>query len=57
MAKYAFEAHQPVILCRHYPILRCRWCGLVYIKNDVTVYAIRLGCNYADSPEWKKNFR
>lgn len=57
MASYEFDAHKPVILCRRFPIMRCAWCGLVYLKNDITVKAIKLGCNYADHPDWKKLFR
>jgi len=34
--------------------MRCRWCGLVYLKNDVTFYAVKWGCNHTLHPDWKK---
>lgn len=49
---YTYEAHVP-IKSRAYPWLRCRYCGLLYLKNEVTQLAIRLGCNHALSNEWK----
>ena len=31
----------------------CRKCGLVYLKNPLTAWCIKMGCDYADKPNFK----
>ena len=54
MPPYEYEAHKPIIICRRFPALRCAWGGLVYLKNEPSIRAIKLGCNYRDHADWKK---
>lgn len=37
--------------------LVCRTCGLVALNNDLSRYAVQLGCNYASHPTWKQTVR
>lgn len=48
MAKYEYEAHEPVKKYRSIPWLVCKWCGLMYLRNEPTRKAIKLGCNWRD---------
>jgi hypothetical protein len=45
---YVFEEHKPVKLYKRIPWLVCKNCGLIYLRNDLTLKAIRLGCNWRD---------
>lgn len=40
------------VLIAPWPRYRSR-CGLVYLKNDLTARAMRLGCHYDDHPSWR----
>lgn len=49
---YSYEAHNP-IKRKRIPWLVCQHCGLVYLNNPFTAWAIRKGCNSADHPEFQ----
>jgi hypothetical protein len=42
---YSYEKHSPKQL-KGTPWLYCRYCGLVYLKNKVTRWCIKMGCNH-----------
>jgi hypothetical protein len=42
---YSFEAHSPTKL-KNTPWLYCKYCGLVYLRNPITNWCIKMGCNY-----------
>jgi hypothetical protein len=42
---YEYEPHRPV-KWRPIPWMVCKLCGLVYLNNDLSRRAIRLGCDY-----------
>lgn len=46
---YTYEAHSPKKR-KGMPWVVCSGCGLVYLKNDFTAWAIRMGCNNSDHP-------
>lgn len=52
-AHYVFEAHRPSKR-RALPWPVCDACGLVFLKNDVTAWCIRMGCNATDHPAWRR---
>lgn len=33
--------------------LRCKHCGLLTLRNDLTAWCIRMGCNAEDHPEFR----
>lgn len=32
--------------------LRCKHCGLLTLRNDLTAWATKMGCNASDHPEY-----
>lgn len=40
---YKYEQHAPIPL-KGTPWLYCKYCGLLYLKNNFTRWAIRMGC-------------
>lgn len=50
---YSYEKHAPVPL-KGNPYLYCKYCGLVYLKNDFTKWCIRMGCNNSYHPLFNK---
>jgi len=44
---YTYEGHAPKKK-KGMPWLVCQHCGLVYLKNEFTAWAIRMGCNAND---------
>ena len=49
--KYSFEAHTPIPL-KGTPWLYCRYCGLVYLRNPITRWCIKMGCNANYHPNY-----
>lgn len=49
--KYTYERHKPISL-KNTPWLYCRYCGLVYLNNDITRWSIKMGCNSAYHPSF-----
>lgn len=51
--EYTLEAHSPQ-RSKSIPFaLVCKHCGLIYLKNDFTRWAIRMGCNNRYHPDLK----
>lgn len=46
---YTFEPHSPQRR-RGMPWLVCKFCGLVYLRNDFTRWAIKKGCRNSAHP-------
>lgn len=55
--RYEMEPHAPVKLYKSIPWPVCKKCGLVYLKNDFTQWAIRKGCLNEYHPEYKRAMR
>lgn len=58
------EKHQPYKLEPHTfkPVkrlawLRCSHCGLLTLRNELTAWATRMGCNAADHPDYRSRLR
>lgn len=51
--KYSYEAHSPSKM-KQIPWMVCRHCGLVYLKNEITAWAIKMGCNNSYHPDYKR---
>ena len=50
---YSFEAHKPRKLCKSIPWLYCSHCGLLYLKNSITKWSIKMGCNHSYHNQYK----
>ena len=50
---YNMEPHAPKQL-KGLPWKYCRYCGLVYLRNDISTTCIRLGCNYSLHPDYQR---
>lgn len=37
-------------------LLRCRWCGLVAMKNRFSLWALRVGCENRKHPQYKQEW-
>jgi hypothetical protein len=53
---YSFEAHTPTKL-KGTPWLYCKHCGLVYLRNYITQWCIKMGCNNEYHPEYKMRLK
>ena len=53
---YKFEAHNPVRKKGIQHLVCCR-CGLVYLKNPLTKWCIKTGCNNEYHPQYKKKLK
>lgn len=52
MADFKVDSHQPEKLSGiPWPV--CRHCGLVWLRNELTAWCVRQGCNNAEHPEFK----
>ena len=51
---YSFESHKPRKLCKGIPWLYCPRCGLMYLKNQITRWCIKMGCDYEYHPQYKQ---
>lgn len=50
---YSFESHSPVAL-KGTPWLYCKYCGLVYLRNKLTRWCIKSGCNNAYHKDYER---
>jgi len=50
---YKYERHSPIPL-KGTPWLYCRYCGLLYLSNAFTRWAIRMGCMNSYHPTYNK---
>lgn len=51
---YKFEAHVPKKRKNvSWPV--CAHCGLIYLRNPFTDWAVRMGCNNNDHPNYQKH--
>ena len=53
---YVYEKHFPVKV-KFMPWLMCKYCGLVFLKNNLTKWCIKMGCAHEDHPAFKKMLR
>ncbi len=53
---YKMEPHHFAVVKR-IPWLRCKSCGLVTLRNALTEWATRMGCNASDHPEYSSRVR
>jgi hypothetical protein len=52
MKKYKYEAHSPKKRKNlAWPV--CEFCGLIYLHNEFTAWAIRMGCNNRDHSNYE----
>lgn len=54
---YKFEPHKPRILTKRMRILVCQYCGLVYLKNNITKWCIKKGCMHGIHRDYKRQLR
>ncbi len=51
--KFKFESHAPKKRKNiSWPV--CSGCGLIYLNNDFTAWAIKKGCNNQDHDDYEK---
>jgi hypothetical protein len=50
---YSYEPHAPVPLKGTHWVY-CKYCGLVYLKNKMTRWCIKMGCNSDYHPQFKQ---
>jgi hypothetical protein len=50
---YIVEPHHPTTW-KGFPWAVCRRCGLVYLRNPFTAWAIQKGCGNEEHPEYRK---
>lgn len=51
---YQHEPHDPISTKAMPWLVRCRWCGLVYLRNEFSRRCVKAGCNNADHPDFPK---
>ena len=52
--KYTFDPHKPRKLTKTIPWLYCPKCGLLYLRNSITQWCIKMGCDHEYHPQYKK---
>lgn len=53
---FTMEPHSPVKTSLFsWPV--CRKCSLIYLKNALTAWCVKHGCNYADHPSYRSKIR
>lgn len=50
--KYSYEPHSPKMI-KGIPWPCCKYCGLVYLKNSISRWCIKMGCNSDYHPKFK----
>ena len=51
--EYKFDPHSPKKRKNiSWPV--CSKCGLIYLRNDFTDWAIKMGCNNNDHPNYER---
>jgi hypothetical protein len=53
MEEYAYQSHDAISV-KFMPWLMCRKCGLVYLNNRFTQWAIQTGCDNEYHPQYEK---
>lgn len=53
---YKFEAHH-FAASKKLPWLRCKHCGLLTLRNELTAWCTKMGCNASDHPEYASRCR
>jgi len=53
---YSFEPHNPKKL-KGLPWLYCPHCGLLYLRNSITKWCIKMGCNNSYHEQYKSILR
>ena len=48
---YKYESHSPVKY-KQLSWMVCANCGLIYIRNEITQWALKKGCNHTEHPEY-----
>ena len=52
---YTFESHKPIMIKRiPWPV--CQYCGLVFLKNKMSRWCVKTGCNHSLHRDYKKQF-
>jgi len=51
--KYSHDPHRPTKLSKKLPWLYCPKCGLLYLKNPITRWCIKMGCDSEYHPQYK----
>ena len=51
--KYSFDPHRPTKLSKTIPWLWCPKCGLLYLKNPITKWCIKMGCDHHYRPQYE----
>ena len=51
--KYSFEPHQSRRLSKQLPFLYCPKCGLLFLKNPITRWCIKMGCDHEYHKQYK----
>ena len=50
---YKMRPHKPVKLA-FLPWSVCQGCGLIYVRNALTAWAVAKGCDFSVHPEYKR---
>ena len=50
---YTYEPHSPIKMSK-LPWVYCKYCGLIYLNNPITNWAIKMGCNNEFHYDYKK---
>lgn len=53
---YKLQPHQ-FAPCKRLAWLRCKICGLLTLRNALTEWCIRMGCNSKDHPDYTARVR
>ncbi len=51
--KYSFDPHRPKKLSKTLPWLYCPKCGLLYLRNPITRWCIKMGCDHEYHNQYK----
>lgn len=54
--KYSLETHSPIKL-KGTPWIYCKYCGLLYLNNQITKWCIKMGCNHEYHKQYKMMLR
>lgn len=50
---YKMEPHKIIYpKYSHWPM--CQYCGLIFLKNDITRWSIKMGCDHKNHPQFEK---
>lgn len=54
---YKMEPHIFTTFSKRLPYLVCKHCGLLSLRNELTEWCRRMGCNASDHPEYNARCR